>query len=1130
MKKVYADLSVKPRWLFRYMVTLAAMILAASGSMAQGSARVNLNQKNATLPEVFEQVRRQTSLSVIFSNDDVAGIGRKDYVIQDATVDQAMKQVLSGTALEYELANNVIVIRQVPGGSTQASPVIIKGRVLGQGGAPLVGATVAIVGTTAGAITDGNGSFELRATGLGTPTVRISYVGYISQDVVYRGADINVTLESSTTEMEAVVVTGIFDRRADSYTGANAHYNKTEIERAGNQNLIQALRNLDPSFNVLENNEFGSDPNRLPDIEMRGTSNFSDMRDRYQTSPNQPLFIVDGFEISLQKVMDMDMNRVASITLLKDATAKALYGAKGANGVVVIETVVPEVGRMKVSYTGDFTLSVPDLTSYDLANAGEKLEIERRAGFYESVVPSTQQIRDELYNTYLNEVMRGVDTYWLSKPLRSEFGHKHTLYFEGGDDAIRYGIDISYNKVGGVMKGSNRENIAGGFNFQYRFGKFIFRDQLTVTFNTANSSPYGTFSDYAKMNPYWRAYNEDGSVREIMGVYAGPNTQWTANIYNPLINADLNTINRTSYTDVTNNFYAEWRAFDGMNFKGRFGLVSQRNDSEVFLPRDHTTFRNIELGDDEYFNRGRYTMGNGKTLDWNADLSANYMKLLSEKHLLYANAQASISEQSGDMVYFEATGFANNKMDYVTQAKQYRESGKPYGTHFKSREVSFIASLNYSYDDRFLLDATVRSTGSSLFGADRRWATFWSAGIGWNMHNEQFIEDLSFVDRLRLRLSTGYSGSQNFRPYQAMATYTYFNESYDNIIGAELMGLSNPFLRPQRTQDNNIGLDLSIFNRFDLTFDFYIKNTKDLLSPVDMPLSTGFSSYMENTGQTRNTGFEAKLNYRIISDSDRKIYFSVFGSMIHNKNKLIKISDALTSINSDKNNSKDQQSPNLETDHDRNKHVTKPSILYFEGMSMNAIWAVKSLGISPGDGREVFLTRDGLMTYTWDAENQVVCGDTSPKLSGTFGFNFEYKGFSLNTVFFYRWGGQYYNQTLVNKVENADIQYNVDRRMYTDRWSADTAGIPAKFKTFNSTSAFTRPTSRFVQDRNELEMTSLSIGYDFRYLKFMQGSFMERLKVQFYTTDVFRISTVKTERGTEYPFARTFSLKIQATF
>ena len=1127
MKKHHESLRGFPRWLCRLLLFVNVVLVTVSFSFAQQNTnRVTIDMKNASLSEVFNEIKRQTNLSFMFSNDDLKNVPRKDVQIKNVTVDEAMKKCLEGTGLEYELTNNVVVIRKAAAKIEKAQQVTLTGTVRDKDGQTLPGVSVVIKGTSLGGATDIDGKYRFTVPLAKDMVLVFSFVGMETKEVVYNGeSTLDVTLDPDVTEMAEVVVTGIFTRKADSYTGAVTTIKKEDLQKVGNQNVLQSLKNIDPSFQVLENNEFGSDLNKVPDIQMRGASNFSDMKDKYQTNPNQPLFIVDGFEQSIEKVMDMDMNRVASITLLKDATAKALYGSKGANGVVVIETVTPEAGKMRVSYSGNLSIQAPDLGSYDLANAAEKLEIEKRAGVYtdKSGRPNVQQQYDEKYNEYYKEILRGVDTYWLEKPLRVGVGHKHSLNFEGGDDIIRYSIDFSYNKVAGVMKGSDREVISGGFNFQYRYGKFLFRDQLSVTFNKADESPYGAFSEYAKLNPYWRAYNDDGSIREVMGDYQIANMQGSHPIYNPMVNASLNTKTSTSYTDVTNNFYAEWDAFEGMKVKGRFGLVSSKNDSEVFLPRDHTSFRDISPDSEDYFNRGKYTKGNGTRLDYNVDLSANYSKLFG-KHLLFANAQWSISQKKSEMVYFQAQGFANNKMDYITNAKEY-VSGSPYGDESVVRETSVLASVNYSYDDRYLLDATYRANASSLFGADKRWGSFWSTGIGWNIHKERFFEGVSFLEKLRLRASTGYSGSQNFNSYQAIATYKYYNESYDNIMGSYLISLANPELQWQKTQDNNFGIEFSVLNMLDVTFDYYIKNTENLLTPVSLPPSAGFDSYMENLGETQNRGIEAKVNLRAIRDTKREMYLSVFGSLMHNKNKITKISDALNTLN----NTRDEEKIESNIpDHENGKGVTKPSTRYAEGQSMNAIWAVRSLGIDPMNGDEIFLSADGKMVYKWDPKDQVVVGDDLPKVSGTFGFNFEYKGFSVNTSFYYRLGGQYYNQTLVNKVENADIQYNVDRRMYTDRWT--TPGVAAKYKAFNSSEPFTRPTSRFVQDLNELQMTSLNIGYDFRNCGFMKGGAIERLKLQFYANDLFRLSTVKTERGTEYPYARTYSFTLQATF
>lgn len=1108
------------------MLTFFCLQIQANGFSQH--IRLSIKLDNVSVKQLFVEIEKRTELAFVYNTQDVDRLGTVNVNFTDEEIEKILDYCLKDKGIDYSIVNNHVVIQRGEQHLPQQQMRVITGKILDKvTHEPLPGATVKIKGTGVGTSSDITGVFKLAVVNENA-VLEVSFIGYVPQEVAPGKTDVlTIYLDPKTTEMQEVVVTGMFTRKADSYTGAVTTIKADELQRVGNQNILQSLKNIDPAFQVLENNDFGSDPNKMPEIQMRGASSFTDMKDKYQTNPNQPLFIVDGFEQSIEKVMDVDMNRVASITLLKDATAKALYGSKGANGVVVIETLVPEKGKMRVSYTGNLNIQVPDLSSYNLADAAEKLEIEKRAGVYTDRFghPLTQQTYDEKYYSYYNEVLKGVNTYWLNKPLRVGVGHKHTLTFEGGDDAVRYGVDFQYNDVAGVMKGSSREVISVGFNLQYRYKSLIFSEQLSTTFNKAKESPYGTFSEYARLNPYWRAYNEDGSVKEIMGDYEKANFQGTKPIYNPLVNADINTKNQSSYTDITNNFYLEWLAFQGMRFKGRLGIISRKDESELFYPRDHTMFKDIDPESEEYFERGTYSMGNGKHFEYNADLSANYSKEIG-RHLIFANAQWSFSERKYNSVEFKARGFANDKMDYITHAKEYAE-GAPTGTESLSRETSALVSVNYSYDNRYLMDATYRANASSLFGSDKRWGHFWSAGIGWNVHKEHFLEDIEALNQLRFRASTGYSGSQNFNSYQAIATYKYYNEIYDNIIGSHLMGLANPDLQWQKTQDNNFGVDLTLFDALDVTFDYYVKNTRNLLTPVSLPPSAGFTTYTENLGETKNKGVEFKVNYRVLKNNEKAMYLTVFASGMHNKNRITKISDALSLMNKSRDEDKANGgggNPNLE----ENAAITKPSVRYEEGQSMDAIWAVRSLGIDPATGKEVFLDSEGKMVYGWNSKNQVVVGDKQPKLSGTFGFNFEFKGISVNTSFFYKLGGQYYNQTLVDKVENVDIQYNVDKRMLTDRWT--TPGVPAKFRKFDPYDALTRPTSRFVQDVRELQMTSLNVGYDFRYCGFLKKSRIERLKLQFYMNDVFRTSTIKAERGIEYPFARSCSFSLQATF
>ena len=999
---------------------------------------------------------------------------------------------------------------------------IISGTVVDENGEPLPGAHVMQKkvnknDSQAAVVVDVDGKFMITVPAA-TKELEVSYMGYDTKVVTLtKEKNYEISLRPSSELMEEVVVTGAFTRKANTYTGSVTTVKSDELLRVGNSNLLASLANIDPSFVKIDNLSAGSNPNAMPDFQMRGQTGFADLKGEYESNPNQPLFILDGFETDLTKIMDLDMNMVASVTLLKDATAKAIYGSKAANGVIVVETKRPEAGRLKMTYNGSFNFEMPDLSSYDLCNSAEKLQAEKMAGIYTSDNAVSQISLEKLYQTKLNEVLAGVNTDWTAQPTRMGVGQKHAIYMEGGDQYMLYGVDLSYNNIQGVMKGSDRTTFQGGVTLSYRIKNFMFRNKLSVTYNEANDSPYGNFGTYALMNPYSRLYDEKGHLIQNYEYESGG-----AVTTNPIWNSTINTVDLTKYTDITNNFYVEWNPLVNLKLTGRLGLTKKTTSIDDFKPASHTDF--VYYSGEDLYKKGSYKKSEGDNFNINGDLGLSYSVQL-KKHLVFFNGQLNFSNYTYNTAVMRAEGFPNENMNHISFGVQYDSStGKPTGTEGISRSIGGSASLNYSYDDRYLFDANYRLTGSSEFGANSRWGSFWSLGAGWNIHKESFLEDSEIINRLKLRASTGYTGSQGFSTYEAMATLKYYgNKSYNGYIGSYLVGLANPDLRWQKKLDNSFGVDFTLFkNRLNGRFDYYTSLTKGMLTDITVPPSTGFYSYRENMGETENKGYEAYLNFRAFDHKASKSYLNVFTSLARNKNKIKKISNTLKKFNDDQDANKTQ------ADNAANKaNITSPSVRFEEGQSMTAIWAVPSLGIDPQNGKEIFVKKDGTVTYEWRAEDQVQCGDSQPEFTGNFGFNSEIKGFGLSATFSYRLGGQLYNQTLVDKVENASIYYNVDRRVFTDRWQKE--GDVALYKSIADKS-YTRPTSRFVEDNNTLTLSSVNVYYDFRHCKFMKDSFLERLKVSAYMNDVFVISSIKTERGTSYPFARTVSLAVQATF
>jgi TonB-dependent SusC/RagA subfamily outer membrane receptor len=350
-----------------------------------------------------------------------------------------------------------------------------------------------------------------------------SFIGYEKVEEPINGrSTVNVEMRQSTSEMDEVVVTGVLERNNESFTGSHVKVDNEELQRTGNDNVFQSLRNVDPNFNVLENLTQGSDPNALPDLQLRGQSTFpadeselnENLKANFLKQPNQPHFVLDGFESSAEEIFDLEMDRIESVTVLKDASAKALYGSQAANGVVVVETKKLYATEPVISYNSKLHLELPDLSSYNLTNSMEKLEAERIDGMYDPDLNDGQDAiaLQQLYSARRQLALQGLDTDWMAKPLRNGIGQDHSLAVELGTDDLKVRGSVSFGDEQGVMQGSYRQNLGGNVKASYRAGDVLLRNTMRVSKNNTQDSPYGTFDQYAQMNPYWRATNQDGSI------------------------------------------------------------------------------------------------------------------------------------------------------------------------------------------------------------------------------------------------------------------------------------------------------------------------------------------------------------------------------------------------------------------------------------------------------------------------------------------------------------------------------------------------------------------------------------------------------------------------------------------
>lgn len=1100
--------------LLQLMLLLLVFNLNLSASAFSQYQKISVTLKNAGIEEFIEAIKKQCDVGFIYDYNKAREINNITVEAENEELHAVLDKALKGTGFMAEIVNRTIILRKATLPQNAGEGQVIRGKVQTKQGELLPGVTILIKGTSLGAVTDAKGMFELTIPEPVGKVLVFSFVGMETQEVTVKDSEpLNVTLHETVSEMDEVVVTGIYSRKKESFTGSSTTYSSKELKMIGNQNILQSLKTLDPSFAILENNQFGSDPNRLPDINVRGKTSVIGLTQEYGTDPNQPLFILDGFEATLASISDLSMDRVASITVLKDAAATAIYGSKAANGVVVVETKAPEAGKLRVNYSGNLNLSFADLSDYNLMNSSEKLEFERISGYYGELDAEGNIINEgdsQLFYQRLAEVKRGVDTYWMSEPLRFATTHSHNLFIEGGDEKVRYGLGVSYGKTQGVMKDSDRDVLNGNFRLIYRYKTLAFTNYMNVDYSRSSREKVA-FSQFSRANPYHRKLNEYGEAQQIMETYTDSDINSstfarTLYVYNPLYDMLLNNSDITKTFGFRNNFETEWKIKPELRAKGRVSVTKSASRGEVFKSPKNSSFEGVL--DTE---KGTYSESNTDALSYDADLNLTYVKLFNEKHMVNAvggfRVQSNQSKASG----FVARGFIDDRYSNPSFSQGYPEGGKPSYSNTEKRSASYYINAGYAFDNRYLLDANFRSDGSSVFGSSKKFTTTWAVGLGWNMHNESFIKDnITWLDMLKFRFSVGNPGNQNFDAYIAMNVYGY-STSYPNPFGlsAVINSWGNKNLEWQKTIDKNFGVDFGVWNnRLKFTIEYFTKNTDPLLVYVTLPSSSGTSSAPMNLGKQMTKGITGTLNFTMLQKEN--LHWAINMNARHISYEYRNIGNALERYN------KENRSSNL--------------VRYYDGGSPSDIWAVRSAGIDPATGREIFIKKDGSQTFVHDYADEVVVGNTDPKLEGVVGTSFYYKGFSASVNLRYRVGGQIFLQTLYEKVENISenaLRYNQDKRALYDRWQKP--GDVSKFKGISLTDSSTPMSSRFVADENTLSGESISVGYETqgKWLRYIGASSMT---VQAYMNDIFRISTVKNERGLDYPFARSVAFSLSVRF
>ena len=1108
MEKLLRTVAVSGQWARVLMSGILFLVVMSTGAYAQSKIagneilqkRVTVTANDLPVADVLASIGKASGIKVIFNASEVTKLPKVTKEFRHQTIASILDACLAGSRLSYYVVDGSIVIRS----ETHLNRITVFGKITDENGEPLPGAAVQLQGTKAGVASDidGNYSIEFARIPDKDNVLIFSFIGMQSQEREVTGSgQVNVSLKSDSN-LDEVVVNGFYSQSRASFTGVATTIKGEELIQVSPTNLIQGIVALTPGMVMIENNAQGSNPNAIPSLLIRGANSL--ITNESEEGVNNPLIVLDGVEISMEELYDLDMFDIERVDVLKDASATILYGEKGANGVIVIERKQVHDAKVRLSYNFVPNFSIPDLSSFNLTNAAQKLDLERLAGLYDTDDGSM----DRAYAYKLQNVRKGVDTDWIHAPLRVPFSHSHSLSLSSRSEKVDYRATVNLNDTYGVMKADNRRKLGVGFRVGYHL-----RDKLTLTFNSnfsmtnSKNSPYGDFSDYVRLNPYEPAYDEYGNLRA--NIYFDPYDETSDRMINPLYDATLSSFSKTKSMSLVNSLQARWNITKHFYVTGQASMSLGWGTSDSYVSPDSAD----EIVKTDLATRGSYTFSKRDSETYDGKIVLNYGRPIGDRGSMFrisggSNIQYTRSRSATAI----GQGFLKDELSDISFALGYPTSGKPSGTDRIATEVGFFVNGNFSLFNRYFVDASFRTSGSSRFGSEQSFAPFWAAGIGWNIHNEPFMENADWLDRLTLRYSTGYTGSVSFDYYQAKTVYQYDSDyQYYTGIGAVPVSMGNSELKWQKKFNNNVGITASMFDsRFDFSFDWYSNTTYDLLMPINLPPSVGVTSMNVNFGQINNTGFDFSVSGHIISTKDWFWSMTLTGG--HVIDKIQHISTSMSGTEADAIGGAGDE--------------IAPKLLFEEGGSQFDIYAVRSAGIDPATGQEIFIKKDGSYTYNYDEDDRVAVGNSNPILSGSWMNTIRWRGLSLVISTSYTFGSDFYNTTLQSKVENIDPKVNVDARAYTDRWKQP--GDLVRYLAINTDREMVN-SERFVEKRNELYISNIQLTYDFQ-TRALSKIGLKRLCVGVGMSDIGYISTVKFERGTSYPYCRSINLIFRPTF
>ena len=1105
--------------------------------------KITFSENNITLKKAFEEIEKQTNFSIDYEESTI-DLNRKVFV-SNALLNDALSSILKNSGYTYEINGNHIIVRLLKAQQGQ-NKISISGTVVDGTGEPIIGANVVEKGTTNGTITDFDGKFTLSVPERSVLTV--SYIGYIQRKIsVGNQKTFSIKLVEDTQALEEVVVIGYGTQKRSDVTTAVASVASENLKGRAAVNFGEAIAGQVPGLQVQQTN--GAPGGEGLTVRVRGVGSI--------TQSNDPLYVVDGYPMEGGAFRLLSSSDIESIQILKDASSAAIYGSRGANGVVIITTKKGKTGKPVVNlnaYVGfqqrekevkmmnrdqyvewfidgrnQAWLDAKNISADPDKSPHKITDSNARRNLYPSA--STQYMIPDGTGGYKYNfldpasVAQMEDNNWQDLLFRNALMQQYELSVNGGSENTKYSFSGSYIDQEGVVLNTDYKR----FNFRTNIISKL-SDKVTVGMNlmayTTNGREQANGKDapvmYAlNLPPIFPLRNEDGTYGSMVRnpeILAG-------DVANPIGIAEQVYRKRHRYGWLRTVF-AEWEIIKDLKYKISINGGIQDNKNKQY----EASYIDFDASKGPRPAKG---LNDRQTdTDWVIENTLNYNFTLNDKHVFNALVGYTTQKHSWEKMNGEARGYANDNITTLNAGTMYALSSSEESYSM----ISYLGRINYVFDNRYLLTATIRKDGSSRFGNNNKWGTFPSASVGWRVSQESFMQDVEQISDLKLRASFGITGNNRIGNYASigrLSTGFYpTGDALQNTVNPNRM--SNYDLGWEKTRQYNLGFEIGLFdNRIRLEADFYDSRSIDLLLDVPVPTITGYDKQMQNIGKVQNKGMEYMLSTKNLTgefswSSDFNISF--------NKNKVLEVGTDERPIYGSAANA-------------NNAFITMPGhpIASFYGYVYEGVFmSQEELDKYPhlaadkvGDGRYKDVNGDGKL----DQNDKTIIGNNHPIFTAGFNNSFSYKNFSLS----FQLTGSYGAETFSFWKRMCGI-YHGDRNgaiEQTNRWRSEAQpGDGIHFRPTRTPSGWQRdPSSAWVQDASYLRLRNLTFGYDFDS-KVVQKIGFGGLRLYFTGTNLFTITNYvgydpenSSESGLSkggdymgYPAARSFILGANITF